>query len=415
MKLSLNSLPAAARESDYSGSPTSAAFALVGVVSRRPLGLACVMCMAVLLLLSAACHQANSKQSAAMPAVPVFVAQAEQRDVPIVVNAVGTIAPYSMVQIKTMVSAEISKAFFKEGDFVKKGQLLFQLDPRSFEADLLKAKGQLAKDKATAVTARANAARYAALFKEGVIAREQYENMMSAADQAEAAVLADEGAVESARVNVTFTKIYSPIDGRTGNLQLYPGNVSKANDLPLVTINEVSPIYASFAIPEQFLPEVKRQMAKAGLQVQATIPSTEVPADVGKVTFIDNTVDRTTGTITLKATFPNKDYKLWPGQFVTVVLTLNNRPNATIVPSQAVQSGQQGPYMFVVKADKTVEMRLVKVGQQYKGQLIIEQGVVPGETVVTDGHIRLVPGSKVDTKRAESPQADSDSAQEKRS
>jgi len=350
-----------------------------------------------------------------MPAVPVFVAQAEQRDVPIVVNAVGTIAPYSMVQIKTMVSAEISKAFFKEGDFVKKGQLLFQLDPRSFEADLLKAKGQLAKDKATAVTARANAARYAALFKEGVIAREQYENMMSAADQAEAAVLADEGAVESARVNVTFTKIYSPIDGRTGNLQLYPGNVSKANDLPLVTINEVSPIYASFAIPEQFLPEVKRQMAKAGLQVQATIPSTEVPADVGKVTFIDNTVDRTTGTITLKATFPNKDYKLWPGQFVTVVLTLNNRPNATIVPSQAVQSGQQGPYMFVVKADKTVELRLVKLGQQYKGQLIVEQGVVPGETVVTDGHIRLVPGSKVDIKRAESPQADSDSAQEKRS
>jgi multidrug efflux system membrane fusion protein len=350
-----------------------------------------------------------------MPAVPVSVAQAEQRDVPIVVNAVGTIAPYSMVQIKTMVSAEITQAFFKEGDFVKKGQLLFQLDPRSFNADLLKAKGQLARDKATAVTARSNAARYAALFKEGVIARELYENMMSAADQAEAAVVADEGAVESARVNVTFTKIYSPINGRTGNLQLYPGNVSKANDVPLVTINEVSPIYASFSIPEQFLPDVERQMAKASLRVEATIPSTTVPADIGKVTFIDNTVDRTTGTITLKATFPNKDYTLWPGQFVTVVLTLNNRPNATTVPSQAVQSGQQGPYLFVVKADKTVELRLVKLGPQFQNQLIVEQGVSPGETVVTDGHIRLVPGSRVDFKRAESPHADAGRAREKRS
>ena len=350
-----------------------------------------------------------------MPAVPVAVAQAEQRDVPVVVNAVGTIAPYSTVQIKTMVSAEIDKAFFKEGDFVKKGELLFQLDPRSFNADLLRAQGQLARDKATAVTARANANRYTALYKEGIIAREQYENMTSAADQAEAAVVADEGAVESARVNVTFTKIYSPIDGRTGNLQLYPGNVSKANDLPLVTINEVSPIYASFAIPEQYLPEVKQHIAKGGLQVQATIPETTLPVDIGKVTFIDNTVDRTTGTITLKATFPNKDNKLWPGQFVTVVLTLSNRPNATTVPSQAVQSGQQGPYLFVVKADKTVEMRLVKLGQLYKNQLVVEQGVTPGETVVTDGHVRLVPGSKVEFKRAEGPQAAADGAQEKRS
>ena len=376
---------------------------------------ACTICIAVLALLSVACHQGNSTQAVALPPVPVSVAQAEQRDVPIVVNAVGTIAPYSTVQIKTMVSAEISKALFKEGDFVKKGQLLFQLDPRSFDADLLKAKGQLTRDKASAVTARANAARYAALFKEGVIAREQYENMMSVADQSEAAVVADEGAIESARVNVTFTKIYSPINGRTGNLLLYPGNGSKANDLALVTINEVSPIYASFSIPEQFLPEVKRQMAKGGLQVQATIPSTTVPADIGKVTFIDNTVDRTTGTITLKATFPNKDNKLWPGQFVTVVLTLSNRPNATIVPSQAVQNGQQGPYLFVVKDDKTVEMRLVKLGQQDKGQLIVEQGVTPGETVVTDGHVRLIPGSKVEIKQAEKPRAGSDGGQGKQS
>jgi len=414
MKFSLNHLPAAAREADCPGSTTTSAFAR-GPVFDHQLPLAGAICLAALLLLSAACSKANSSQSAAMPPIPISVAQAEQRDVPIVVNAVGTIAPYSTVQIKTMVSAEISQAFFKEGDFVKKGQLLFQLDPRSFDADLLRARGQLARDKATAVTARANAMRYAALFKEGVIARELYENMMSAADQAEAAVVADEGAVESARVSVTFTKIYSPINGRTGNLQLYPGNVSKANDLPLVTINEVSPIYASFSIPEQFLPEVKRQMTKGGLQVQATIPSTTVPADIGKVTFIDNTVDRTTGTITLKATFLNKDNKLWPGQFVTVVLTLSNRPNATTVPSQAVQSGQQGPYLFVVKADKTVEMRLVKLGPQYQSQLIIEEGVKPGETVVTDGHVRLVPGSKVDIKQAESPQPDSSGAQEKRS
>lgn len=394
MKSSLNSFRAVARRR------ATAAFALVGI--------------STLLLLSAACHQA-SNQSVVMPAVPVAVAQAERRDVPVVVNAVGTIAPFSTVQIKTMVSAGIDKAFFKEGDFVKQGELLFQLDPRSFNADLLRAQGQSARDKATAVTARANANRYTALYKEGIIAREQYENMTSAADQAEAAVVADEGAVEAARVNVTFTKIYSPINGRTGNLQLYPGNVSKANDLPLVTINQVSPIYASFAIPEQYLPEIKERIAKGGLQVQATVPETSLPVDIGRVTFIDNTVDRTTGTITLKATFPNKDNKLWPGQFVTVVLTLSNRPNAITVPSQAVQSGQQGPYLFVVKADKTVEMRLVKLGQLYKNQLVVEQGVTPGETVVTDGHVRLVPGSKVEFKRAEGPQAAADGAQEKRS
>jgi len=371
--------------------------------AKRPLvGVIVPACLLVLALFSASCQQAaNSKQTNGVSAVPVTVAQAEQREVPITLSAVGNMLPFSTVQIKTMVSAEIMRAGFQEGDFVKKGQLLFQLDPRSFEADLLKAKGQLEKDKATAVTARANANRYSALFKEGVVARELYEQMISTADQAEAAVVADEGAVESARVNVTFTKIYSPIDGRTGGMQLYPGNVSKANDVPLVTINQVTPIYASFSIPEQFLPEVKQRLAKGGLKVAATIPNTDVPVDVGKVSFVDNTVDRTTGMITLRATFPNKDRVLWPGQFITVVLTLSNRPNATIVPFQAVQSGQQGPYLYVVKQDKTVEMRLVKLGPQYKDQLVVDDGVKPGETVVTDGHIRLVPGAKVEFKTAQ--------------
>jgi multidrug efflux system membrane fusion protein len=373
---------------------------------RHSLPVTMLVCLAILALLAASCQQnANSKQSNVVPAVPVTVAPVEQREVPITLSAVGNILPFSTVQIKTMVSAEITQALFKEGDFVKKRQLLFLLDPRSFQADLVKAQGQLEKDKATAVTARANAKRYSALFKEGVVARELYEQMISTADQAEAAVVADQGAVESARVNLTFCKIYSPINGRTGGMQLYPGNVSKANDLPLVTINQVSPIYAAFSIPEQFLTEVKQRLVKGGLVVQATIPSTSVPADTGKVTFVDNTVDRTTGMITLRATFPNKDHNLWPGQFVTVVLTLNNRPNATVVPSQAVQSGQQGPYLFVVKQDKTVEMRLVKIGPQYKQQLIIEDGVKPGETVVTDGHIRLVPGARVDFKTAQGSQA----------
>ena len=372
-------------------------------LAKRPLaGAIMPACLLALAMFSASCQQAaNSKQTNGVPAVPVTVAQAEQREVPITLSAVGNMLPYSTVQIKTMVSAEIMHAGFKDGDFVKKGQLLFQLDPRTFEADLVKAKGQLEKDRATAVTARSNANRYTALYKEGVVARELYEQMISTAEQAEAAVVADQGAVESARVSVTFTKIYSPINGQTGGMQLYPGNVSKANDLPLVTINQIEPIYASFSIPEQFLPEVKQRLAKGGLKVEATIPNTGLRVDVGKVTFIDNTVDRTTGMITLRATFPNKDHVLWPGQFITVVLTLNNRPNATIVPFQAVQSGQQGSYMYVVKQDKTVEMRLVKVGPQYKEQLVIDDGVKPGETVVTDGHIRLVPGAKVEFKTAQ--------------
>ncbi len=384
---------------------------------RRSLpGIMVLACLALLGLFAASCQQtANSKQSNEVPAVPVTVAQAEQREVPITVSAVGNILPFSTVQIKTMVSAEIKQALFKEGDYVRKGQLLFLLDQRSFEADLVKAQGQLEKDKATAVTARANARRYTALFKEGVVARELYEQMISTADQAEAAVLADQGAVDSARVNLTYCRIYSPIDGRTGGMQLYPGNVSKANDLPLVTINQFSPIYASFSIPEQFLPQVKQRLATGGLQVQATIPSTTAPVDVGKVTFVDNTVDRSTGMITLRATFPNKDHNLWPGQFVTVALTLENRPNATVVPSQAVQSGQQGSYLYVVKQDKTVEMRLVKVGPQYKEQLIIEDGVKPGETVVTDGHVRLVPGARVDFKAAQSSPQGAGPGREKQS
>ena len=236
----------------------------LSAMARRSLASVIVLaCLALLAMFAASCQQtANSKQSVVVPAVPVLVTQAEQREVPITVSAVGNILPFSTVQIKTMVSAEITQALFKEGDFVSKGQLLFQLDPRSFQADLVKAQGQLEKDKATAVTARANAKRYSALFKEGVVARELYEQMISTADQAEAAVVADQGAVESARVNLTFCKIYSPINGRTGGMQLYPGNVSKANDLPLVTINQISPIYAAFSIPEQFLTEIKQRMVK---------------------------------------------------------------------------------------------------------------------------------------------------------
>lgn len=365
--------------------------------------LALAVCVLFLLAILAGCSQ-EKKASAAQPPVPVVVASAEHRDIPLTLNAIGTVEAFSTVQVKSMVAGQMLKVHFSEGQDVTKGQILFTIDPRPFEAELARARGNLQRDAAQAENARVQAVRYAALLKEGVVAQQQYDQMQSTADAAQATVAADRAAVQAAQVNLQYTKIYSPINGRTGSLLVHEGNIVKANDVPLVTINQITPILAEFSLPEQFLPEIKKYIAAGQLTVAAVFSDSQQPPIKGRLNFIDNAVDRSTGTIALKAEFGNKDRILWPGQFANIVLTLTTEKNAVVVPSQAVQSGQEGAYVFVVKSDKTAESRPVVTGSTYQGAIVVRSGVQAGETVVTDGQMRLVPGAHVDARTAQEAQ-----------
>lgn len=341
----------------------------------------------------------------APPAVPVLAAAVERKEVPLQVRAIGAVEPYSTVSVKTQVTGELTGVFFKEGQDVKKGQLLFTLDKRPFEAALQQAESNLARDQAQAENARVQAKRYESLWSAGVVAKEQYDQIQSSAEALDAAVAADKAAVANARVQLVYCTITSPIHGRTGTLLIHQGNMIKANDTPfLVSINQVEPIYVTFTVPEQFLGEIKEYSRSGKLKVEATIPNDKGGPVFGKLSFIDNTVDQTTGTIKLKGEFANADRRLWPGQFVNVALTLRNQPNAIVVPSQAVQNGQQGQYVFVIKPDMTVESRSVIISRSTDGQAVVEKGLTPGEQVVTDGQLRLVPGSKVEIRQALAPE-----------
>jgi membrane fusion protein, multidrug efflux system len=360
------------------------------------------------------------------PPAPVHTARAELKAAPLDINVVGNVEAYSTIGVKSLVGGALVKVSFAEGDFVRKGGQLFQIDARPFEAALKlaeanvardqamlqQAKANLGRDKAQAEYARSQAARYENLFKSGVIPRNQADQFSSdataraeavnadraAIDSAQASLEADKAAVESARLQLEYTHILSPIDGRTGNLAVKQGNVVKANDINLVSINQVQPILVTFAIPENRLADVKQFMARAKLPVLAT-PQGEQDAETGSLVFVDNAVDAATGTIKLKGTFPNPRRRLWPGQFVQVILRLTTE-NAVVVPSEAVQTSQQGQYVFVVKGDGTVEMRPVTPGRSVQTATVIASGLQAGETVVTEGQLRLMNGSKVQVRKA---------------
>jgi multidrug efflux system membrane fusion protein len=329
------------------------------------------------------------------PAVPVAVATAAQKDMPLQINAIGNVEAITSVQVKSMINGEITAVKFKEGQDVAKGDLLFTIDASPYEADLRNKEATLARDIATTENARAEARRYQALWKEGVVASQQAEDMQAAADAGDALVRADRAAVENAKVQLQYTRIYSPIRGRTGSLTIQLGNVIKANDLPLLSINQIDPIYVTFAIPEQQLGNVKRYLAQHSLKVTAKLSGEPQPAE-GTLTFIDNEVDRQTGTIKLKGTFANRDHRLWPGQFVDVTLVLAVQPKAVVIPAQAVQEGQQGQFVFVIDKEMKAQARLVSISQTLAGQSVVATGIAPGEVVVTDGQIRLNPGAKVE-------------------
>lgn len=334
-------------------------------------------------------------------AVPVTVATVTQQTVPVTLRAIGSGEAFSTVSVKAMINGEITRVNFAEGQDVRKGQLLFSIDSRSYEAALELAQANLARDLAQQRNAQTEANRYASLYAQGVVAKEQSDQYETTAHSMDAAVQADRAAIDNAKVQLSYCSIYSPLDGRTGSLLIHQGNLVKANDTTsLVVINQITPMYVDFAVPEQYLAEIKKRMAGGRLRVEALIPKDQGGPEEGLLSFVDNAVDVTTGTIRLKGTFSNPRRRLWPGQFVDVVLTLGSQPNVAVVPSQSIMTTQNGQYVFVVKSDKTVESRAVTVGQALNGETVIEKGLQAGEVVVTDGQLRLVPGSKVEFKNA---------------
>jgi membrane fusion protein, multidrug efflux system len=333
------------------------------------------------------------------PPVPVTATKVEQKSVPFDVQAIGTVIAASTVAVRAQITGELMSVNFKEGDEVKEGQVLFTLDKRPFDAALQQAEATLQKDVAQLANAKAQATRYQDLLQRGIAPREQVDQIMTQAAALEGTVAADRANVQSARVQLDYATIEAPISGRTGLLQVHKGNLVRANDTtPIVSINRITPVYVTFAIPESMLPQFKQYMAAGTIRVEARAPNDAGRPSIGRIDFIDIAVDSTTGTIKVKGTFPNEDRKLTPGQFVNVNVTLTTDANATVVPTAAVQSGQQGTYVYVVKSDNTAELRPVTVARTHGDDSIIRTGLKPGETIVTDGQLRLVPGSRVSVK-----------------
>jgi multidrug efflux system membrane fusion protein len=351
--------------------------------------------LALAALVAAGCSDSTALR--APEAAPVRVAPAVEKTVPVEIQAIGNVEPMTTVSVRPQIEGILASVHFEEGKEVAPGDLLFTIDPRPFEAALHQAEAALAQDAAQARFDAAQADRFAELLKKGVASKEQYEQARSSADARQAAVNADRASVEKARLELGYTEIRSPLQGRTGSLAVHPGDAVKAHETLLVVINQIAPIYVSFAVPEQELPQIRARMAQGSVPVLARArgEGTEAgEAATGVLSFVDNAVDRTTGTIRLKATFDNADARLWPGEFVNTVVRVGEQPRAIVVPMQAVQPGQQGPFVFVVEGDAAV-VRPVKVGASQGGESVIESGVAAGDAVVVDGQLRLAPGAKV--------------------
>jgi len=355
----------------------------------------------------------------------VVTAKVSERDVPVDIAAIGNIEAYAAISIRSQVTGQLTEVAFREGDFVSRGQQLFTLDRRPIEAALAQAEANLTRDKALLAQAEAQLSRDAAgaeyqqlaaerqnqLRDRGIISRDQAEQAAAQADataalvkadranieSAKAQLVAQQAAVDNARVQLEYTVIHSPIDGRSGSLSVKVGSLITANQTELTTIARVQPVFVTFTVPAVHLPTIKKHMADGSLPVTAVPQDADAQPASGMLTFVDNAVDVTTDTIKLKATLPNPDRRLWPGQFARITLRLSTLNHATVVPSQAVQTGQDGQYVFVVKQDSTVEQRPITVAQRVGDDIVVDKGVTPGEVVVTEGQLRLEPGSRVTT------------------
>ena len=412
-----------------------------------------------------ASEKAQAKSPAAREAVPVTIDTAVSKSVPVQIRGVGTVQAYASVTLKSQLDGEVARIHILEGQEVKRGELLFTLDQRPFEAALHQAEANLGRDtaqlqQAEAAVAQTMAAekqaeanlardtaqlenaltqlrRYKGLIDDGAISKELYDQVRTTAtaleatiqaDQAgvtnarasiraaqatveniKAVIKADQAVVENAQVQLGYTTIRAPMDARAGNLLVRVGSAVKARDdtAQMLVLNQIHPIYVSFSIPEQYLPDVKKYLPAGSVRVQALPRGQAGSPATGALTFVNNTVDATTGTIQLKATFPNQQGTLWPGQFVTVILTLTVQRDVVVIPSQAIQTGQQGQYVYVMRSDLTVESRPITAGMTLGAETVVAKGIAPGEKVVTDGQLRLVPGARVEAK----PVAATDSGQ----
>ena len=376
----------------------------------------------VLLAFQTACSSSRQEQPKPAAAVPVTVARVVAKEMPVEINAIGNVQTVAGVSIRSQVTGRMLKVNFKEGDYVKKGELLFTIDSRPFDeavkeaqanlqhdiSAVAQAQAVLAKDAAQAKYAAVEANRYDVLMKEGVVSKEEAEQFKANADAYAATLNADnsgigtaraqvrqsQAAVDNAKVQLSYCQLRSPIDGRTSSSIVTEGNLVSASDsTPLVTINQVSPIYATFTVPEKYLPDVQKYASSGSLKVVAQLDAGS--SRVGTLSSFDNHVSQTTGTLQLKASFQNDDNLLWPGRFVNIVLTLTNQPDAIVVPTQSVQTNQQGQFIYVVKADQTVEMRKIVLDRTIGDEAVIASGLAAGETVITDGQLRVTQGAKV--------------------
>jgi multidrug efflux system membrane fusion protein len=338
----------------------------------------------------------SKKPQMQQPPVPVVVADVVAKTVPFEIATIGTGEAYNSVAIRPQVGGVVKRVFFTDGQQIRKGDPLFLIDPAPYKAALDAAEAKLAGDRATVANLEESVKRYDDLAKKDYITPQEYSDMLTNLATTNAAVRADEAEVDAQKLNLEYCSISAPISGRIGMRLVDPGNVVKANpDNPLVLINQIQPMYVQFTVPQSHLPDLLKYSASDTLEVRAYAPGEDPGKHRGRLTFIDNAVDQTTGTVSLRAEFPNEDMLLWPGEFLNVILVLKRIENAVVTPSQAISTGQAGDFVFVVKPDATVEMRPVKVSYRLSNDAVIESGVAVGEKVVTDGQLRLRPGSKI--------------------
>jgi multidrug efflux system membrane fusion protein len=351
----------------------------------------------LILVAASGCSKEQAAPAPRAAAIPVVVAKVTQRAMPVQLDGIGNVGGYT-VSVRAQVAGTLLDLHFKEGDFVHKGQLLFTIDPRPYEAVLAQRQATLMRDKAVAANSRAQAQRISKLLSDGVVSPSDAEASTSTAAAAEATVAADEAALKTAQLNLEYCTIYSPMDGRTGAVLVKPGNLVAVADVPIVVIKRISPIPVDFKVPQEYLSDITKHMAAAPLRVEATVPNSSGRPEVGKLVFVDNAVDATTGTIVLRALFDNSSNALWPGLYVNTRMTLAEQSNATVIPSQAITASQQGSFVYVVQSDGTVAHRAVTSSRSVGGDAVIDKGLKPGEIVVTDGQMRLAPGARIQIK-----------------
>src|SRR6266852_559847 len=365
---------------------------------KLKLGFLYVLPLLSLQIATSGCNRANPQ--AAGPQLPppplVSVVKAQAQDVPVYLDEIGKSFAFESVTVTPQVGGRITQRQFQDGADLAKGQLLFVIDPRPYQAQLDSAKGALAQAKAALELAKVEFARSSELFNSKVIAKQDYDTKQSTVEVDQAQVESAEAALETAQLNLEYCYIHSPIQGRAGARLVDIGNVVQANTTGLLLIQRLDPIYADFTITERDLPEVQKQMVRGSLEARVRLPSDgDDGVRTGKVTFLDNAVQYGTGTVNLLATVPNSDHNFWPGQFVNVRLVLTTAKGAVMIPNEATQISQKGPFVYVVKSDQTAELRLITLGQRQGGNVVVSNGLVAGENVVLTGQLTVVPGAKV--------------------